>query len=60
MDYEERSISLSELVKIIFKRVWWVVGVTLAVMLIFIFAVQFAQQTKSDLYGKLHARISGY
>ena len=50
MDYEERSISLSELVKIIFKRVWWVVGVTLAVMLIFIFAVQFWLNRQNQTY----------
>lgn len=50
MDYEERSISLSELVKIIFKRVWWVVGVTLAVMLVFIFAVQFWLNRQNQTY----------
>lgn len=38
---EERGVSLGEIFKIIFKRIWWALGVTAAFILIAALAVQF-------------------
>ncbi|MGN0818570.1 MAG: hypothetical protein ACI4L9_06330, partial [Candidatus Coproplasma sp.] len=37
---EERGISIGEIFKVIFKRAWWVLGVTVAFLLAFVLVVQ--------------------
>lgn len=37
---ENKGVSLAEIFKVIFKRIWWVIGVTAAIMLVFVLAVQ--------------------
>lgn len=38
---EERGVSIGEIFKVIFKRLWWVIGVTAAFMLVFVLLIQF-------------------
>ena len=50
MEEEERGISVSEIFKVIFKRVWWVIGITAAVMLMFVLVVQFWYNRNAQTY----------
>ena len=47
---EEKGISIGEIFKIIFKRVWWVVAVTAAVMIAFVCVVQFWYNVNDQKY----------
>ncbi len=50
MENEENGVSISEIFKVIFKRVWWVVGVTLAFLLLFVLVVQFWLNRQQQTY----------
>ncbi len=50
MEEEERGISIGEIFKIIFRRVWWVIGVTAAVLLVFVCVVQFWYNPSRQTY----------
>lgn len=50
MEEEEKGISIGEIFKIIFKRVWWVVAVTAAVMIAFLCVVQFWYNAEKQVY----------
>jgi len=50
MEEEEKGISIGEIFKVIFKRVWWVVGVTAAVMIIFVCLIQFWYNPSRQTY----------
>jgi hypothetical protein len=47
---EEKGISIGEIFKIIFKRVWWVVGVTVAFLIVFVLLVQFVYNPSKRTY----------
>ncbi|MGN0813908.1 MAG: hypothetical protein ACI4MH_01595 [Candidatus Coproplasma sp.] len=49
-EMEEKSISIGEIIKVIFKKVWWVVGVTAAFMLVFVLVVQLWYNHNSQEY----------
>lgn len=50
MENEENVISIGEIFKVIFRRVWWVVGVTAAFLLIFVIVVQFWYNKNQQTY----------
>ena len=50
MQEEERGITLSDIFKVIFKRIWWVVGATLAVMIAFVCLIQFWYNADRQTY----------
>lgn len=50
MDNKEKGISVAEIFKVIFRRVWWVVGVTLAFLLAFVLVVQFWYNRENRVY----------
>ena len=50
MENEEHVISIGEIFRVIFKRVWWVIGVTAAFLLIFVFVVQFWYNKNNQTY----------
>ncbi len=50
MDNEERGVSIAEIFKVIFKRVWWVIGVTAACLLIFVLIVQLWYNRQNQTY----------
>lgn len=50
MEEEEKGISIGEIFKIIFKRIWWVVAVTAAVMIAFVCVVQFWYNANEQSY----------
>lgn len=50
MEQEENVISIGEIFKVIFRRVWWVVGVTAAFLLIFVMIVQFWYNKNNQTY----------
>lgn len=50
MENEEHVISIGEIFRVIFKRVWWVIGVTVAFLLIFVFVVQFWYNKNNQTY----------
>lgn len=50
MDNENNGITLKEIFKVIFKRVWWVVGVTAACLLIFVLGVEFVYNRSKEYY----------
>lgn len=50
MEEEEKGISISEIFKVIFKRVWWVVGVTAAVLIVFTCIMQFLYNPSNQKY----------
>lgn len=47
---EEKGISIKEIFKIIFKRVWWVVGVTAAITIAFVCLIQFWYNPNNQTY----------
>jgi hypothetical protein len=47
---EERGISIGEIFKVIFRRVWWVVGAIAACMIIFVLVVQFYYNPNNKTY----------
>ncbi len=47
---EEKGISISEIFKIIFKRIWWVVAVTAAVLILFVCLVKFWYNPSKQTY----------
>jgi hypothetical protein len=47
---EENGVSIGEIFKVIFKRVWWVVGITAAFIIIFVLAVQFVYNPSKRTY----------
>ncbi len=50
MDNEERGVSIAEIFKVIFKRVWWVVGVTAACLLVFVLVIQLWYNRNNEVY----------
>ncbi len=50
MEQEENVISIGEIFKVIFRRVWWVVGVTAAFLLIFVMVAQFWYNKNNQTY----------
>ena len=47
---EEKGISIGEIFKVIFKRVWWVVAVTATVMIAFLCIIQFWYNANEQVY----------
>ena len=47
---EEKGISIGEVLKIIFKRVWWVLGATAAVTIAFVCIIQFWLNPENQTY----------
>lgn len=47
---EDNGVSLGEIFKVIFKKVWWVVAVTAAVMIIFVCLIQFWFNPSKQMY----------
>lgn len=50
MDNEEKGVSVAEIFKVIFRRVWWVVGVTVACLLAFVLVIQFWYNRENQTY----------
>ena len=50
MEEEEKGITLGDIFKVIFKRVWWVVGVTAAVLIAFVCVIQFWYNPSNQVY----------
>ena len=47
---EEKGISIGEIFKVIFKRIWWLVAATAAVMIVFVCVVQFWYNPNKQSY----------
>jgi hypothetical protein len=47
---EEKGVSIGEIFKVIFKRLWWVIGVTAAFLIIFVLVVQFVYNPSKETY----------
>lgn len=47
---EEKGISFAEILKVIFKKIWWAVGVTAVFTLAFVLVVQFWLNYKTQVY----------
>lgn len=50
MENKEKGISVAEIFKVVFNRVWWVVGVTLAFLFVFVIVVQFWYNRENRVY----------
>ena len=50
MEEEEKGISIGEIFKVIFKRVWWVIGATAAVLIAFLCIIQFWYNPNEQTY----------
>ena len=50
MEEEQKGITIGEIFKIIFNRIWWVVGVTAAVLVVFACVVQFWYNPEHQTY----------
>ena len=55
MNNKEKGISVAEIFKVIFRRVWWVVGVTLAFLLVFVLVIQFWYNRENRVYTATYA-----
>lgn len=50
MENQEKGVSVSEIFKVIFRRVWWVIGITAAFMLIFVLIIQLWYNRENQTY----------